>query len=288
MKAFDGSAVNLRLRAWLTVAMCLILSVAAYGYSSGPPNGVTGAPGEGTCHDCHNSFDLNSGAGTLTITAPDQFEAEQTYDIVVSLAQATQTRWGFEFTPLDIGTCTITDEENTQASISGGNTYVKQTSQGTYAGETLAVLWTFQWTAPADPPEQVTFYAAGNAADNNGSTSGDYVYTTTATSTLLIIGADERAVLPSEVLLVQSRPNPARENVIISYDLPQTATTVLRVYDTRGSLVWESKPAREHAGHYSLLWNTTNLSGKPVPDGLYVIRLSADDQSATRRTAVVR
>jgi hypothetical protein len=164
----------------------LVFPATVMARSGNPPDGKTGAPGEGTCRDCHSSYPLNSGNGTFEIIAPDNFEAGQTYAVTVEISDPDQSRWGFEITPLDLGSITITDPTHTQQSTSGGKIYAKQTSAGTYNGVPDGpVSWSFDWTAPDDPPEEVTFYAAGIAANANGNTSGDYVYTTTATSGLL-------------------------------------------------------------------------------------------------------
>lgn len=285
MKAPDRPGSVLRFSACFTVVVSLMVPLAAYGYSTGPPNEKTGAPGEGTCHDCHNSFDLNSGAGALTITGPDEFEAGETYEILVSLEQIGQTRWGFEFTPLDIGSCTVTDPQNTQIDISGGNTYVKQTAQGTFAGDTPSAVWAFDWTAPADPPEEVTFYAAGNAANNNGSTTGDYVYTASVTSTLVVVGADESLPSPTERFLLTSRPNPAGESVVISYQIPLHAKASMKIFDTTGALVWQR---HVNGGTHSLQWDTRDVMGLQVPSGLYFCRVAAGDRSATKSIVLLR
>lgn len=151
--------------------------------SGNPPDGKTGAPGEGTCHDCHSTFPINSGDGAFAILGPAEFEPNQTYEITVQVSDPGQIRWGFEITPLDLGSVTITDPIHTQQSLSGGRIYVKQTSAGTYNGTPNGpVSWSFDWQAPSEPPDQITFYAAGIAANGNGSSSGDYVYTTTFTS----------------------------------------------------------------------------------------------------------
>ncbi len=161
----------------LCVASLFVLNQHASAYSGGPPNGKTGAPGEGTCHDCHDSFPLNSGPGSVAITAPITFSASQTYQITITVAQTGQSRWGFEFTPLSAGSCTVTDPVNTQQDTFQTRIYVKHTSQGTYNGTPGPANWSFDWTAPADPPDTLRFYAAGNAANGNGRSSGDYIYT---------------------------------------------------------------------------------------------------------------
>jgi hypothetical protein len=168
-----------------TLILFLVFSspVLLMARSGNPPDGKTGAPDEGTCRDCHSTYPLNSGDGDFAILGPAAFEPDHTYEITVQISDPGQTRWGFEITPLDLGSVAITDPTHTQQSSSGGRIYVKQTSAGTYNGTPNGpVSWSFDWQAPADPPDQITFYAAGIAANANGNTSGDYVYTTTFTS----------------------------------------------------------------------------------------------------------
>ena len=47
--------------------LALIFSIFLLAYSSNPPNGVTGAPGEGTCTNCHNGA-TGGLAGSVSIT----------------------------------------------------------------------------------------------------------------------------------------------------------------------------------------------------------------------------
>ena len=39
--------------------------------SSNGKSGKTNSPGEGNCTSCHNSFAVNTGGGSTTITSPD-------------------------------------------------------------------------------------------------------------------------------------------------------------------------------------------------------------------------
>jgi hypothetical protein len=162
--------------------------------SGGPPQGRAGnPPGNMTCKSsgCHNSFDLNSGDGSFSINdAPAHYAPGETYPITVTLSDPGQKRWGFQLTVLDgnnrqAGTVVVTDNTDTQLSDNAGSNpdFIMQRSAGTFAGtNTGPVSWSFNWTAPSQAGGDVTFYAAGNAANNNGSTSGDYVFTTTITS----------------------------------------------------------------------------------------------------------
>ncbi len=162
----------------------IVCAASALAFSSGPPDDYAGNPPfDDTCVLCHSSFPLNSGDGTLTIEGlPEAYDAGVTYDLSVVLDDPGQMRWGFEITAVGpddnrIGSFAITDATNTQLSDFGDRDFVKQTSEGTFAGTSDGpVSWSFQWTAPAEGT--VRFFVAGNAANFDGGTPGDYVYTT--------------------------------------------------------------------------------------------------------------
>jgi hypothetical protein len=156
----------------------------AHGYSTGPPNGHAGdPPNHATCVECHSSFQLNSGNGDLRLlNAPATVTPGQTYDLMVELLDPGQHRWGFELTVLDdsdhfAGQITVTDPARTQVhhdAISNRD-YLKHTFTGTDGNTAGPTQWPFQWTAPLTFGA-ITFYFAGNAADNSGFQFGDFIY----------------------------------------------------------------------------------------------------------------
>ncbi len=156
----------------------------AQSYSSQPPPAMTGAPGEQNCSLCHDE----TGPGTIAIMAPANYVPGQTYQIQVQHAttDATRMRWGFEMTTLDgtnsaAGTFTDTTAF-TQQDFGDGRWYIEHNTAGTFAGTGGGATWTFDWNAPATDVGPVTFYAAGNQANNNSNPSGDQVYLTTTVS----------------------------------------------------------------------------------------------------------
>src|SRR5262245_4803592 len=161
-------------------------------FSSGPPAGYTGAPGEEpeACAECHVPPD--AGPGHITITAPQTYVPGQTYPITVthSNSDPTRLRWGFELTALDTSDekagnlqslNSFTQILNNQGPGSARQ-YIEHTAAGTFIGQQNGASWTFNWTAPAIDIGPVTFYAAGNQANNDGNTSGDNIYKTFVTS----------------------------------------------------------------------------------------------------------
>jgi hypothetical protein len=150
----------------------------AYSYSSGPPIGKAGEPPAGSnCTDCHSGV-VNSGPGTMELITPEFYEFGQTYTIELHLTETGAARWGFEVVALDdtdspAGSMAISDPAHTQ--VDGD--YVMQTQRGSYAGvDDGPVSWMFEWTAPDGDVGPVVFFVAGNAANNDGGTSGDHIY----------------------------------------------------------------------------------------------------------------
>lgn len=268
---------------WMVILSLLgLLPAVATAFSAAPPDQKTGAPGEGTCHDCHGSFPLNSGEGSLTIMAPPFFAPEQTYVITVTLEDPNAARWGFELTPLDIGTILVTDPVHTQLSLSGGNSYIKQTSAGTYAGTTGSVTWIFEWTSPVDPPDAVTFYAAGNAANNNGATSGDYIYTAASTTTLAPADGNVWPVAHLRLAL-HCAPNPVAGHAHFELALPRGGMAQLEIFDALGRLVRQWPALHRDEGLHRIGWDGRGDDGASLTTGVYLARLTSAGRTAQQR-----
>ena len=170
-----------------------VSSGTVFAFSFDPPDEKTGAPNETTCMDCHTGNALNASGGSLMLTVPETYIPNEVYTIVVNLSRTGQNRWGFEMTALDAdgtraGSFAADAGANTQVSDTNSKQYIQHTSVGTAAGTDNAHSWKFQWTAPDADIGPITFYAAGNAANNNSAAAGDYIYTTQEESASLIAG----------------------------------------------------------------------------------------------------
>ncbi len=156
---------------------------------SGPPASRTGAPGELTCNmaGCHNSFQTNSGSGTLSLTGlPANYTPNQEIDLTVTMNQANRVLYGFEVTAIDdqgrrAGELIVTDASRTQriTGVVSNNLreYIQHNFDGSAPNGTNQGSWNFRWKAPAQSVGRVTFYVASNAANNDGQSIGDFIYT---------------------------------------------------------------------------------------------------------------
>lgn len=154
-------------------------------YATGPPAGVSGAPGESSCLECHLE-DQNYG-GSLAINAPSTYVPGQTYVITVTHVSGSPSRkrWGFQLTALAGSSSTGTLQNltpQTQILSGGARSYIEHTSVGTFPNQSGGAQWSFNWIAPATNVGPVTFYAAGNQANNDGTNGGDQILFAETTS----------------------------------------------------------------------------------------------------------
>ena len=172
------------------VLLFVASSGSAFAFSFDPPDEKTGAPNESTCAQagCHAANELNASGGSVMLTIPETYIPSEVYTIVVNLSRSGQSRWGFEMTALDAdgaraGSFKADDAANTQVSDTNSKQYIQHTSNGTAQGTNDAHMWEFQWTAPDADIGTITFYVAGNAANGDSTSAGDYIYTAQEEST---------------------------------------------------------------------------------------------------------
>ena len=170
--------------------------------SQGPSASSTGAPGETNCTACHSDFTANSGTGGITITGvPSRYAPNQSFQITVTTSQADAVIYGFQMTAIDVlgrkvGTYTIPPQTPPQLQLADGfvdgilRDYIHHTPDGIIPTQFGSKSWSFTWTAPAQRLGKIGFYAAGNAANSDGTASGDYIYTTSKLTLLRSTVAD--------------------------------------------------------------------------------------------------
>lgn len=169
---------------------CGLLANTVLAWSSGPPAYRTGAPNDsGTCNadGCHNSYSLDSGNATFSISAPNTYTAGKTVKVKVSFTGSSGKLHGFQMTAVDadgkrvgtfkkIGSTNQVIPPNDYRGLKSADKkkYIEHTSKGVKKKS-----WKLKWKAPGNAADPITFYAAGIEADGDGTASNDYVYATT-------------------------------------------------------------------------------------------------------------
>ena len=293
----------LRLAAGLgAIALVAAVPFYAQSYPFAAPPTLSGhiAEGDGvrTCTQCHSSFELNSGTGSVAITAPATVSPGQTVPITITVtnttppAEGATVRQGFLATVRDypdprpivpgaptepsFGTLTITDAVNTGRPTDGSDDYVSHTSTGT-----SQTSWTFDWTAPATEGVVATVYVAGNAANGEG-TDGDYIYTARTNISVMTV-AGESAPDALALRLSAPSPNPVRGQATARLTLAAPASVAVTIVDGRGRTVRTQPVVRLGAGAHTLHLATAGLA-----PGTYFVVAEADGVRQTQPVVVAR
>ncbi len=169
----------------LLAGMTLIIS-----WSGNPPDGRTGAPGDGLCSDCHS---LNGGTqdGSISVAGfPSTIAPSTAYVLTItnSNPNGVAVKGGFQMTVLNssnqkAGVMTSPSAFSTVTNAAGREYWEHNPAQN-YPGNNM-ITWNVTWTSPTGPAdESITFYAAGNIANGNGNNTGDRIVTSTGNGML--------------------------------------------------------------------------------------------------------
>jgi hypothetical protein len=105
--------------------------------------------------------------------------------------------------------------------------------------------------------------------------------------TYVAVMEDARDV-PNSGLAIQSMPGPFTQNTVIRFQVARTGNRVrLDIYDCSGRLVrhWNFGASKTDN---QVVWNGTDDNGRQVNSGIYLIRLSAGENTATARAIRIK
>jgi len=94
--------------------------------------------------------------------------------------------------------------------------------------------------------------------------------------------------LPAGFSLSQNYPNPFNPTTTIEFSLPEQSHTELTIYNVLGQQITELIDAALSPGSYRVCWDGTDKSGRVVPSGVYLYRLTTDSFTASRKMLLLK
>ena len=88
--------------------------------------------------------------------------------------------------------------------------------------------------------------------------------------------ADERV---TSFKVYQNFPNPFNPSTRISYNLTQTGSVRITVYDVLGRSLQTLRDGVENSGYHEVVWNARSANGTVLPSGIYFCRVQSGNQS---------
>lgn len=252
--------------------------------------GYTGSPAESKCNNCHDSFALNSGGGSVTLTSNLnnwQYVPGQTYTINMNVARTGNPLFGMGLEALtstnnNAGTLVITNS-NTHILTKTVSGVVRNNVVHAFNGGASpdAKTFTFDWTAPSTNVGNVTMYFCGVAANSDGNESGDYVYSSSQIITPQTTGI---VAQNTEVATFSVTPTLAHDYLNVRFFLSVNAKVTFSLYDIHGKLVSALMTSESRKGDCS---EQLSLSEKSIKPGIYMLTMKYGSNAYSRKIIVL-
>lgn len=243
--------------------------------SSGSPGNRTGSPGDNntTCRSCHIGTTVVPKNDVITTNIPETgYIPGASYTVTVTFSRPGRTRFGFEMTSENNAGQTKGKFalSNSETRLLSGGSGITHSASGTSAASGTRT-WTANWIAPVAGSGKVTFFAAINAADGNGSTNGDEIYTTS----LAVNENQGSSVLEGSAPEIFSvYPVPCLDQLTVS---PGSGLF------TSGEAVIYTPEGRQIATYPIPAMGASRLEVAGLPAGVYLIRTEINGKPVTAR-----
>lgn len=253
--------------------------------SSGGKSGYTNSPGENNCTSCHSGT-LNSGSGSIEIKSDpslkDGYTPGATYNMTVTVRHSNSPnngKYGFAFEALledgsNGGKLSVTNTNLTQIQTANINGKSRDNIIHTGSNNTgpNSQDFTFDWTAPLTGGQKVTFYAVGNAANDNGNTTGDYIYA----STLEVIANTTNINTDDLASEFNVFPNPSNGVFTLVVNDLNFSNYDLTILNTNGSVIFSTV----------IKQTSTEIDLSNTPKGNYILRISNLEKNHTKKISI--
>jgi len=94
--------------------------------------------------------------------------------------------------------------------------------------------------------------------------------------------------VPLTYSVSQNYPNPFNPLTSISYEIPKESFVTISVYNLLGQKVADLVSNLHQAGYHNVMWNSMDMSGKPLSSGVYIYTIQADDFRAVKKMALLK
>ena len=88
--------------------------------------------------------------------------------------------------------------------------------------------------------------------------------------------------------LSQNYPNPFNPNTEIHFALPYESSVKLNIYNVNGQLIKTLVDDNRNAGYYAVSWDGTDNHNKQIGSGIYLYKLTINDQTETKKMTMLK
>ena len=168
----------------------------------------------------------------------------------------------------------------------GTKLYYAATSTGLYSTTSLEGNVVWEQESPEGIGNMVVNMIDFRQSDGKmvAATHGNGLYTAQADGVV----PNENLVVEEDFEIANVYPNPFADEVTIEVNAPRTRLLIIRVYDSRGNEVKRVTSNLAFVGQNDFFWDGTNSLGQPVGNGVYLIRVTYEQKSYSRKVVLQR
>ena len=142
----------------------------------------------------------------------------------------------------------------------------------------IAVTGETSYTDIAPPSDESHWYFVTAVSRNNVESTP-----TSAVEAGIVVSNEESTEMPEQISLSQNYPNPFNPVTRITFDLPNSGFTTLKVYDMLGRKVADLVSRNMMSGEH-----TVNFDASKLSSGIYIYQLKMGDVSLTKRMTLIK
>jgi hypothetical protein len=254
-----------------------------------------------------HAFVANGGAGLRVVDVSDPAQPQvvgslgssnYVADVFVSGSHAYLADFGAGLRIVDVSDPSDPDElgnYDPPGIIASGVFVAEDLAYLTDAGEGIVLIDVSEPGNPVEicrrgtPGDSFRPFVAEGVVHVADGAAGIQIYRTSSATGALDPLSDVSAI---SGLRVWVAPNPASAHTSLTYLVPhgreRGSDVVIRIYDVRGALVRNLIDCPHSPGSYRVDWNGTDDAFRPVPSGVYFVRLSTGSGSANAKLVLTR
>ena len=226
----------------------------------------TGSPGDGstTCTACHGGGTFSGSPSIATNIPVSGYALDTEYTISVMLTSTNSQRAGYQLTAEKTSDNSKAGSfsAGTNAQVFNNNHHVTHTSPINHGGNLVVGV---TWKSPSTDQGAIKFYAAINAVNNNGGTTGDNVFTTSSGE--VVLGLTKEVQLDFSMY-----PNPSKDYLTIQ--LPTGVLNAnIQLFDITGRLLKTSK----------VITSIKQIDVQNLSSGIYILKITSEGKSGAKQ-----
>ncbi len=138
----------------------------------------------------------------------------------------------------------------------------------------------------------IMFYAEESYDNAITDSTGNIVLEPTTIDGQIIIGEpvdiDSDITIPQSFELKNNFPNPFNASTTISFTISTEGYVNLEIYDIQGRKVCQLLDEYLGAGNHSIIWNGLSDNGNQVSSGIYLYRLTLNNDAVTKKMNLIK